>query len=169
MGLLINKILVSIFIIHFLIYPTLAYNNSSAITSSGELKSKSVENEKKYPYTNGDLVLSLNAGYLRGIEDEIGVSGYDMRQNIGYFFSNNIGIFLEIHFESFFGNASNGRVDSSGFSGSWLLQWHFLSFEWISFYLEYGLGLFYGFKEFPPGGTRLNGISNWGGGFALVP
>lgn len=119
---------------------------------------------------SGSWVTHGSLGLLSPSETDRSFDAWDARFGLGYYFADGLAVVAEAHATRFSGVlrdellGEEQKASATGLGVALLARWHFLRRPGWSSFVEVGWGLLATDEDFPPGGTSLNGTSQFGVG-----
>lgn len=119
-------------------------------------------------FHEGSWIQTASFGRYEPVDTDRDISLDDARVGIGYYFLDGLAVVGEAHVSRFDGSRhidSTGEAleaATSGVGAALIVRWHLLRQKRWSSYLDLGWGLLVTDEDFPPGGTSLNGTSQYG-------
>ncbi len=109
-------------------------------------------------YVKGEKSTFISVGRYTGIDDskEINISHVGFGKT--YYVTDGLGLNGEILAIVSRGERDGVDADTEGIGAFFALRWHFLRAKSWSLFLNHGIGPVLFVEEFPPGGTKLNGL-----------
>ncbi len=113
-------------------------------------------------YVKGERSTFISVGRYTGIDDskEINISHVSFGKT--YYVTDGLGLNGEILAMVPQGERDGVDADAEGIGVFFSLRWHFLRAKSWSLFLNHGIGPVLFVEEFPPGGTKLNGLIQYG-------
>ncbi|MGB3152401.1 MAG: hypothetical protein WBB27_17220 [Maribacter sp.] len=150
----------------FLIWCCFVFNITAGQTQKNDLDNF---------FHKGGRFYSTGAEYVTSLDTDKDIEVYSFRLGYGSFPFKNISLQATLDLSGTTGyrkitmdnNTDIFNADSFAIGTSFLLRWYFLKLGSAALFLDIGAGILYGFKSFPPGGTKLNFTARPGGGLAI--
>ena len=117
-------------------------------------------------YPKGYKHTFISIGAYTGIDENKAVDIKNISYGRGYYLTDGLGLYGEVLVMAARGERKTVDADNEGMGAFFSLRWHFIRFEHWSVFLNHGIGPVVFFEEFPPGGTKLNGLIQYGLGMS---
>ncbi|NOX42469.1 MAG: hypothetical protein GXP19_01860 [Gammaproteobacteria bacterium] len=117
------------------------------------------------PLTSKDYTnIYTYAGAYSGTDDRKGIDIKNISVGASYYMTDGLGLYAELMVLTSRGKLNGLDADTEGLGGFFALRWHFLrSNNWSAFF-NHGIGWVTFNDDFPPGGTTLNALLQYGFG-----
>ena len=118
------------------------------------------------PYAKGDKATFVSLGNYKGIDENSEIEISQLGVGRAYYLTDGLGLYGEVLALATRGDREGENAEVGGLGGFFALRWHFLRKARWSLYLNQGVGPLLFFKEFPPGGTKVNALTQYGVGMS---
>jgi len=117
--------------------------------------------------SKGKKITFISAGNYSGIEDSKDINISNLSFGKAYYVTDGLGLYGEVLAMATQGERDGIDADVEGIGAFFALRWHFIRMKNWSLFLNHGIGPLLFFEEFPPGGTKLNGLTQYGVGMKI--
>ncbi len=128
------------------------------VTQASTEQAPDADSQTPLHYAKGEKSTYISVGRYTGIDDskEINISNISFGKT--YYVTDGLGLNGEILAMLPRGERVGVDADAEGIGAFFALRWHFLRTKNWSLFLNHGIGPVLFVEEFPPGGTKLNGL-----------
>ena len=118
-------------------------------------------------HSKGEKTTFISLARFEGINEnkEINVSNASI--GAAYYVTDGLGLYGQLFATLVRGDRDNNSADAEGVGAFFALRWHFLRSKNWSLYMNHGIGPVLFLDDFPPGGTKLNALIQYGLGFSV--
>lgn len=113
------------------------------------------------PYDKGQKLMFAAAGSYDGIDENKAVDIHHLSVGAAYYLTGGLGVYGEALAIVTRGMRDGTETDTEGIGAFFALRWHFIRTARWSLYLNHGIGPVWFIEEFPPGGTKLNALTQY--------
>ena len=120
------------------------------------------------PYDKGQKLVYAAVGSYDGVNDRKTMDMHHLGLGVAYYITDGLGLYGEVLAIAGRGKHEGSQADTEGLGGFFALRWHFIRQGRWSAYLNHGIGPIWFAKAFPPGGTKLNALTQYGVGVSAA-
>ena len=118
-------------------------------------------------YAKGEKITYLSAARYEGITDNKEIDTTTVSLGRAYYLTDGLGLYGELLALAARGERSNIDANAEGVGAFFALRWHFIRSRHWGLFMNHGIGPVLFLDEFPPGGTKLNGLIQYGLGMSV--